>query len=154
MGALRLFMDWNGFAHISQSPKSISYAELAEKLDAEERLVQRIGWALTLRGIVKPVGVDRITDTEHSKEFQRKKDWGAWFRMACVSMLLKTMQSKKSSPHAFTDTTAIIEPLFSGASSLPSTDGRNRSMLPMATQHRSLTDKRINHSGKLLTPNL
>ncbi|KAH7062704.1 S-adenosyl-L-methionine-dependent methyltransferase [Macrophomina phaseolina] len=62
MGALRLFMDWNGFAHIPQSPKSISYADLAEKLDAEERLVRRIGWVLALRGI-------------------RKEDWGAWFRM-------------------------------------------------------------------------
>ncbi|KAK7717233.1 hypothetical protein SLS57_006378 [Botryosphaeria dothidea] len=81
MAALRLFMDWNAFAHIPPGPDGISYADLAKRLDAEERLVRRMGRLLVLKDILKPAGLDGVAHTKLSEEFVRKDGWGAWFRI-------------------------------------------------------------------------
>lgn len=87
MAALRLFIDWNAFAHIPPGPDGISYADLVKRLDAEERLVRRMGRLLVLKDILKPAGLDGVARTKLSEEFVRKDGWGAWFRIGYAMLL-------------------------------------------------------------------
>ncbi|KAF5485197.1 Methyltransferase fsa4 [Colletotrichum siamense] len=66
MGANRLFWEWKAYDHIPPEG-SISHAELAKKVEAEESLIRRIGGVLTSMGILEQVGDDAVAHTKRSR---------------------------------------------------------------------------------------
>ncbi|KAM5439504.1 hypothetical protein MferCBS31731_004604 [Microsporum ferrugineum] len=70
--ATRLFSQWGAWDLIpARSTKiaTISYAELASKLDAEESLIRRIGGVLVSQGVLDQIGADQIAHTPKSLVF-------------------------------------------------------------------------------------
>ncbi|KAL0941938.1 o-methyltransferase [Colletotrichum truncatum] len=65
---LRLFIDWEVFENIPLEG-TISYAQLAKKVDADESLLRRYAWALVARRILRQQGEDDIAHTEVSKVY-------------------------------------------------------------------------------------
>ncbi|KAK1525701.1 O-methyltransferase [Colletotrichum costaricense] len=65
---LKLLLDWNALAMIP-SEGSITYAELAKKLSAEEPLLRRLAWVLVSSGMLRQVDDDKIAHTEKSREY-------------------------------------------------------------------------------------
>ncbi|KAK7414433.1 hypothetical protein QQX98_006711 [Neonectria punicea] len=68
LAALRLFIKWKVF-EIIPVEGSISYGELAAKLDAEEPLITRLSWMLVSTGVLHQVGTDKVAHTQTSKLF-------------------------------------------------------------------------------------
>ncbi|KAF9880464.1 O-methyltransferase [Colletotrichum karsti] len=66
LGANRLFWEWKAYDHIP-SEGSISYGDLAEKVQAETSLIRRIGGVLTSLGILQQVGDDSVAHTRRSR---------------------------------------------------------------------------------------
>ncbi|KAJ6057615.1 O-methyltransferase [Penicillium canescens] len=76
--AVRLFMYWGVFDLIPLDG-SISYEDLARKLDAEVLLVNRIAWVLVATGILDQIGEDRVTHTARSKIYLKDDPFGKLF---------------------------------------------------------------------------
>ncbi|KAK1449231.1 O-methyltransferase [Colletotrichum melonis] len=66
LGANRLFWEWKVYDHIP-SDGSISYGELAKKVDADVSLIRRTGGVLTSMGILQQVGDDSVAHTKRSR---------------------------------------------------------------------------------------
>ncbi|KAF6830342.1 O-methyltransferase [Colletotrichum plurivorum] len=64
--ALRLFIEWNVFEAIPLGA-TISYANLAKAVKADESLIQRLAWSLTRVGILSQVGEEELAHTKYSK---------------------------------------------------------------------------------------
>ncbi|KAK7723388.1 hypothetical protein SLS57_004582 [Botryosphaeria dothidea] len=82
IGALRLLVDWRAFDHIPRHPETISYSELASRVDAEEPLLRRMAWMLVSRGVLKQGGEDRVAHTKFSEIFVTGDPRGVWFKLA------------------------------------------------------------------------
>ncbi|SPO02082.1 uncharacterized protein DNG_04755 [Cephalotrichum gorgonifer] len=68
--AIRLFVKWKAFETIPVGDgAAISYAELAEKLGADESLITRFARALVANGTLEQIGTDSVGHTEFSKMF-------------------------------------------------------------------------------------
>ncbi|OLN82366.1 Demethylsterigmatocystin 6-O-methyltransferase 10 [Colletotrichum chlorophyti] len=65
-GANRLFWEWKAYDRIP-AEGSISYGELAKKVDAEESLIRRIGGVITSMGVLEQVGDDSVAHTKRSR---------------------------------------------------------------------------------------
>ncbi|GKT46256.1 methyltransferase fsa4 [Colletotrichum spaethianum] len=65
---LKLFLEWKIFDLIPLDD-SISYTNLARKLEAEVSLIKRLSWVLISSGILNQVGEDTIAHTEKSKSY-------------------------------------------------------------------------------------
>ncbi|KAM0270457.1 hypothetical protein ACHAQH_009398 [Verticillium albo-atrum] len=65
--ALRLFIDWGAFEAIPIEG-SITYQELADKVDAEVQLVIRFAWIMVSTGLLEQIGEDRVAHTEKSRQ--------------------------------------------------------------------------------------
>ncbi|KAK3382753.1 S-adenosyl-L-methionine-dependent methyltransferase [Lasiosphaeria ovina] len=66
--AVRLFNQWKVFDAIpTESGSSISYKELAEKVNADVILLVRLAWILVATGVLEQIGTDRIAHTRKSK---------------------------------------------------------------------------------------
>ncbi|KAG7110313.1 hypothetical protein HYQ44_020316 [Verticillium longisporum] len=65
--ALRLFIDWGAFEAIPIEG-SITYQELADKVDAEVQLVLRFAWIMVSTGLLEQIGEDRVAHTERSRQ--------------------------------------------------------------------------------------
>ncbi|KAF6814099.1 O-methyltransferase [Colletotrichum plurivorum] len=66
LGANRLFWEWKAYDAIP-AEGSISYAELAVKVEAEEALIRRVGGVLTSMGILEQVGDESVAHTKRSR---------------------------------------------------------------------------------------
>ncbi|KAK8244357.1 O-methyltransferase [Phyllosticta capitalensis] len=80
MGALRVLMDWRAFDCIPED-RGISYAELAEKVDAEEPLLRRMAWMLVATEMLQQVGEDHVAHTKFSKIYRNKDPQGIFFQI-------------------------------------------------------------------------
>ncbi|KAK7542626.1 O-methyltransferase [Phyllosticta citribraziliensis] len=80
MGALRVLMDWRALDCIPDD-RGISYAELAEKVDAEEPLLRRMAWMLVATGMLQQVGADHVAHTKFSKIYRNKDPQGIFFQI-------------------------------------------------------------------------
>ncbi|TDZ16416.1 Methyltransferase fsa4 [Colletotrichum orbiculare MAFF 240422] len=68
LGASRLFWEWKAYDRIP-AEGSVSYAELAGAVEAEESLIRRIGGVLTSTGILQQVGDDAVAHTRRSRVY-------------------------------------------------------------------------------------
>ncbi|KKY29375.1 putative o-methyltransferase [Diaporthe ampelina] len=64
--ALKLFIDWEVFENIPLQG-TISYAELASKLNVEVSLLTRLAWVLVASGVLSQVDEDLVAHTEVSR---------------------------------------------------------------------------------------
>ncbi|KAK7545449.1 O-methyltransferase-domain-containing protein [Phyllosticta citricarpa] len=80
MGALRVLMDWRALDCIPDDC-GISYAELAERVDAEEPLLRRMAWMLVATGMLQQVGADHVAHTKFSKIYRNKDPQGIFFQI-------------------------------------------------------------------------
>lgn len=75
--ARRLFSEWGAWDHIPLGSRAtITYADLASGLDAEESLVRRIGGVLVSQGVLTQVGADEIAHTPRSLIFTKGQSAG------------------------------------------------------------------------------
>ncbi|KAK3690325.1 O-methyltransferase [Podospora appendiculata] len=81
IAANRLFWEWNVFESIPLDGSSISYADLATKVDAELALLTRIGGLLVSSGVLKQIGPDHIAHTPRSKIFVEENPAGAVYML-------------------------------------------------------------------------
>ncbi|OHW97999.1 o-methyltransferase [Colletotrichum incanum] len=81
LGAKRLFAEWKVYDHIPLEG-SIPYDELAEKVDAEESLIRRIGGVLTSMSFLEQVGNDSVAHTKRSRIYVEDHPVGQIFGMA------------------------------------------------------------------------
>ncbi|KAB2571908.1 O-methyltransferase hmp5 [Lasiodiplodia theobromae] len=80
MGALRVLMDWRALEHIPQDG-SISYADLAAKVDAEEPLLRRFASMLVSTGVLRQIGEDRVAHTKLSPIYANNVPQGMFFQI-------------------------------------------------------------------------
>lgn len=106
MGALRVLMDWRALEHIPQDG-SISYADLAAKVDAEEPLLRKCcislnaiargpcayaNFSLTGRfasmivstGVLRQIGEDHVAHTKLSPIYANNVPQGMFFQIMYV----------------------------------------------------------------------
>ncbi|KAK1725187.1 O-methyltransferase [Colletotrichum acutatum] len=65
---LKVLLDWNALDMIP-SEGSITYADLAQRLSADEPLLRRLAWVLVSSGMLRQVGKDKIAHTEKSRQY-------------------------------------------------------------------------------------
>lgn len=65
---LKLLLDWNALDMIPLED-SITYAELAKRLCADEPLLRRLAWVLVSSGMLRQVDEDKIAHTEKSRQY-------------------------------------------------------------------------------------
>ncbi|KAF2140454.1 uncharacterized protein K452DRAFT_359532 [Aplosporella prunicola CBS 121167] len=84
---VRVFQEWKAFDIIPEEG-SISYADLAAKLNAEEALIQRFGRLLVSTNVLKRAGKDQVAHTKFSKMFTSDNSQGAYFGVCydCVGL--------------------------------------------------------------------
>ncbi|GKT51203.1 methyltransferase fsa4 [Colletotrichum spaethianum] len=81
LGAKRLFAEWKVYDHIPLEG-SISYGELAGRVDAEESLIRRIGGVLTSINFLEQVGDNSVAHTKRSRVYVEAHPIGQIFGMA------------------------------------------------------------------------
>ncbi|KAK1997564.1 O-methyltransferase [Colletotrichum falcatum] len=81
LGAKRLFAEWRVYDRIPLQG-SISYAELAAAVDAEEALIRRIGGVLTSVNFLEQVGDGSVAHTKRSRVYANDHPIGLIFGMA------------------------------------------------------------------------
>ncbi|KAK2033213.1 O-methyltransferase [Colletotrichum zoysiae] len=81
LGAKRLFAEWKVYDSIPLEG-SISYGELAAKVNAEEALIRRIGGVLTSINFLEQVGDGSVAHTKRSRVYANDHPIGLIFGMA------------------------------------------------------------------------
>ncbi|KAJ0368273.1 hypothetical protein COL26b_010924 [Colletotrichum chrysophilum] len=66
---IRLFMDWGVFENIPDEG-TISYAQLAKRVDADESILRRYAWILVARNILIQTGEELLSHSEVSKKYR------------------------------------------------------------------------------------
>ncbi|KAF6827993.1 O-methyltransferase [Colletotrichum musicola] len=66
--AIRLFLDWGAFAVIPEND-TVTFAEVADKLNADVSLIRRISWVLVAAGVLRQHGEDRIERTAMARQY-------------------------------------------------------------------------------------
>ncbi|KAF2669467.1 O-methyltransferase [Microthyrium microscopicum] len=80
--ATRIFKKWEAFAAIpAVGEGSISYEDLAKKLDADTSLVRRIAWVLVSTGTLKQIGTDKVENTTKSMVYVNNDSNGMMFQI-------------------------------------------------------------------------
>ncbi|OHW97709.1 o-methyltransferase [Colletotrichum incanum] len=85
---LKIFLEWKIFDLIPLD-KSISYAHLAKKLEADVSLIRRLSWVLVSGGILNQVGEDKVAHTDKSKLYLLGTPNELLLHMMQVSIALK-----------------------------------------------------------------
>ncbi|KAF7562798.1 hypothetical protein G7046_g1318 [Stylonectria norvegica] len=87
MTAARLFLKWNAFDEIPIGG-TISYGDLAEKLDADASLIRRVGGMLVAGRVLQQVGEDELRHTPKSLIYTNSSPYSFLFRMVFDETLI------------------------------------------------------------------
>ena len=88
VSVVRVFSHWRVFDLIPAEPgSSISYADLAAKVNADEALLVRLSWLLTSTATLQHVEPDRIAHTPTSLLLRENQPFGSMFKVLYTNVL-------------------------------------------------------------------
>ncbi|KAK3389720.1 S-adenosyl-L-methionine-dependent methyltransferase [Podospora didyma] len=88
VSAVKVFQSWRVFDIMPAGKgESISYAELAEKVNAEEALLIRMAWMLSSTGILRHEEPDRVAHTPTSMMLREDQPMGSMFKIMYTNVV-------------------------------------------------------------------
>ncbi|KAK3361128.1 S-adenosyl-L-methionine-dependent methyltransferase [Lasiosphaeria ovina] len=88
VSAVRVFQSWRVFDTIPAGKgESISYADLAAKVDAEEAFLIRMSWMLSSTGVLRHIEPGRVAHTPTSIMLRENEAMGSMFKIMCTNVV-------------------------------------------------------------------
>ncbi|KAK0717962.1 S-adenosyl-L-methionine-dependent methyltransferase [Lasiosphaeria miniovina] len=88
VSAVRVFQSWRVFDTIPAGKgESISYADLAAKVDTEEAFLIRMSWMLSSTGVLRHIDPGRVAHTPTSMMLRENETMGSMFKIMCTNVV-------------------------------------------------------------------